>query len=130
MLRKLIPALILGISLLGCSESSQTNTATPAESPSAQASEKGYSLLFFLNPNGGPCRLQDSILQGMGKELTDAVQLRPVQTNVEADLKTFYAFGIRGLPSLILVDASGKEIRRLPPGVRSAEEIRAVLQTL
>jgi hypothetical protein len=35
--------------------------------------------------------------------------------------------GIRGLPSLVLYDASGAEIARATPGVQDADHVRALL---
>lgn len=122
MLLKLIPALLL-IFLFGCTEG--------PKSPETGAADGGTpSLVFFLDPNGAPCRMQDAILKDMAEELRGKVDLRYVQTTVPSDLDTFYAFGIRGLPALLLTDPSGKEIRRLPPGVKSAEEIRRLLQAI
>jgi thioredoxin 1 len=120
---KLVPILLLLVlSLLGCSE----NSASAVSSP--QHSSEGYFLVFFLDPNGRPCQMQDEILKDMAEELETTVKLRYVLTTVPADLDYFYSFGIRGLPALLLTDASGKEIRRLPPGVKSAKEIRGLLQ--
>ncbi|PLX98837.1 MAG: hypothetical protein C0622_11290 [Desulfuromonas sp.] len=86
-----------------------------------------YLLVFFINPNGGPCQMQNAILSEMGDELNGKVMIRPVQTTVDADRRLFYAYAIRGLPTLILTDATGKEIRRLPPGVQSATAVRELL---
>jgi thioredoxin 1 len=118
---KLVPILLLVLFLLGCSENS-------ASVSSPQHSSEASFLVFFLDPNGRPCQMQDAILKDMAAELEGIVKLRYVSTTVPADLDYFYSFGIRGLPALLLADASGKEIRRLPPGVRSAEEIRGLLR--
>jgi thioredoxin 1 len=119
---KLMPILLLFLSLAGCSD----NSASAVSSP--QDSSGPYSLVFFLDPNGRPCQMQDEILKDMAGELEGVVNLRYVLTTVPSDLDYFYSFGIRGLPALLLTDASGKEIRRLPPGVKSAAEIRGLLQ--
>ena len=124
-----IPALLL-ILLFGCTEAQYPTPTGSANSSAHQSGENDYALVFFLDPNGAPCRTQDAILQGMAEELRGKVDLRYVQTTVPSDLDTFYAFGIRGLPALLLTDPSGKEIRRLPPGVKSAEEIRRLLQAI
>ena len=125
--------------LFGCSEQApvaqptQTQKTTPpASSPASEqvATDADHFLVFFLDPNGGPCRMQNSILEGMAEELKGKVNLRYVQTTVKDDLQYFYAYGIRGLPSLLLADASGKEIKRLPPGVNPAEKVRELLQAV
>jgi thioredoxin 1 len=118
---RLVFMLLFVLFLVGCSENS-------ASVSSPQRPSEVYSLVFFLDPNGRPCQMQDAILKDMAAELEGIVKLRYVLTTVPSDLNYFYSFGIRGLPALLLADASGKEIRRLPPGVKSAEEIRGLLQ--
>ena len=122
------------LALFGCSNSPETATSNPETTTSTTAqtnpSSKEPFLVFFLNPNGGPCRMQDQILADMSDELKGKVNLYYVSTAVQDDMKVFYAYGIRGLPALVLADASGKEIKRLPPGVRSANEIRTLLKAL
>ncbi len=138
MSRNILLVLVLLLAV-GCSndqavplQSTPADSAAPvaatAGQPAAEAAEP--FLVFFLDPNGGPCRMQDSILQSMTAELEDKVNLRYVQTTVPEDINIFYAYGIRGLPTIVLVDASGKEIKRLPPGVKSADDIRTLLDAL
>ncbi len=142
MLKKLLFASML-LLLFACTEDPQiskssqrqnatpTGVSTPAPSIASQTTAASeHSLVFFLDPNGGPCRMQNSILQGMEGELKGKVNVRYVQTTVPDDRQYFYAYGIRGLPSLLLADASGKELKRLPPGVNPAEKVRELLQTI
>lgn len=132
MLKKIIILLALAIfTLLGCSQE-QADKTTPQSTPTTQTEqqEAEYLLVFFINPNGGPCRMQADILNQMSDELDNKVIIRPVRTNVDADSKLFYAYGIRGLPLLLLADRNGKEIRRLPPGVHRAETIRELLKLI
>jgi thioredoxin 1 len=135
MLVKLVPGLLFILLLAACSENPQSTQKAPQEkgvasAASIQFSPKGYALVFFLDPKGVPCQMQDAILRGMSEELQGVVDLRYLQTTVPADLDLFYKFGVRGLPTLLVADASGKELRRLPPGVKSAEEIRALLRSV
>jgi thioredoxin 1 len=132
MLVKTFPALLFILLLSACSENSQSAQKTPQEqdvvsTAPVQLKQEGHTLVFFLDPNGAPCQMQDAILRGMSEELQGIVDLRYLQTTVPADLDHFYKFGVRGLPTLLVADASGKELRRLPPGVKAAEEIRALL---
>lgn len=134
-----VPLLLLLLLTVGCSndqtaplQSTQAASGAPSAPTTAQAKAEAAEpfLVFFLDPNGGPCRMQDSILKGMATEFEDKVNLRYVQTTVPEDMDIFYAYGIRGLPTILLVDASGKEIKRLPPGVKSADDIRTLLDAL
>jgi thioredoxin 1 len=131
MLKKFIILLAI-LALFGCSQEQADKTTTPQNTSTTQTEQHGgeYLLVFFLNPNGGPCRMQADILNQMSGELDGKVIIRPVKTNVDADSKLFYAYGIRGLPMLLLADRSGKEIRRLPPGVHRAETIRELLKLI
>ncbi len=90
----------------------------------------GYKLIFFLDPNGGPCRMQAAILDEMADELTSKVDIQYVQTTVPVDRDLFYQYGIRALPTLLLADGSGKEIKRIPPGVKNASDIRTLIQDI
>jgi thioredoxin 1 len=131
MLVRLLPVLLV-IFLFGCTESTRTTQGNQEEDSRASTLQTSGnpSLVFFLDPYGRPCQIQDEILRGMHDEFRGVVELRYLQTNIPAHLDFFYSFGIRGLPALLLADASGKEIRRLPPGVRSPEEIRRLLQAV
>jgi thioredoxin 1 len=135
MLVKLLPGLLFILLLSACSENSHSAPKTPQEkdvasAAPAQLKQQGHALVFFLDPNGAPCQMQDTILRGMSEELQGIVDLRYLQTTVPADLDHFYKFGVRGLPTLLVTDAAGKELRRLPPGVKSVEEIRALLRSV
>jgi thioredoxin 1 len=112
------------------STKTEATTASASVSAHATAETTGPFLVFFLDPNGGPCRMQNSILNNMSTELEGKVSLRYVQTTVPEDLNVFYAYGIRALPTVLLADVSGKEIKRLTPGVKSADDIRGLLKSL
>jgi len=133
MLKKFVILLAI-VALFGCSQDQQPQTTTqPAsQNTTTQANQQdgSYLLVFFINPNGGPCRMQGDILNQMSADLDGKVIIRPVKTNVQADAQLFAAYGIRGLPTILLADRSGKEIRRLSPGVHRAETIRELLKLI
>lgn len=86
------------------------------------------TLLFFMNPNGRPCQIQDQIITGMGKNLSGKADLSYVRTTeMETAREKFMKYGIRGLPTLILVDSKGAVIHRFTPGIQNAETISAQL---
>ena len=80
-----------------------------------------------MNPNGVPCQIQDKVLREMAAELKGRADVVYYKTTEQQDLQQFGRYGIRSLPMLVLTDASGRELRRAPPGIRSAEEIRRLL---
>ena len=84
-------------------------------------------LVFFMNPNGAPCQTQDQILQQMAPELKGKAAVVYYKTTVPTDIAMFQRYGIRALPTLLVTDASGKEIRRATPGIQSAAQVRQLL---
>ena len=98
--------------------------------PGATRQAADFKLIFFINPDGRPCIMQNNILMEMAAELSGKVDIQYVQTSVPADLNIFNQYGVRGLPTLILADAGGKEIRRLSPGVKSSDDIRLLIQSI
>lgn len=140
-MQKYILFSILLFSLTACSSDEQpaqsSNSVTPeiqtsngAAAPSALRQLADFKIIFFLDPNGGPCRLQVSILNDMATELGGKVDIQYVQTTVSADRDVFYQYGIRALPTLLLADASGKEIKRMTPGVKQPDAIRLLIQSI
>lgn len=84
-------------------------------------------LVFFMNPNGVPCQMQDRVLRDMAPELARRAELVYYRTTDPADLSQFGRYGIRSLPALVLTDAAGREIRRATPGIQSPEQIRRLV---
>jgi thioredoxin 1 len=97
-------------------------TTAPSHAPSALP-----RLVFFMNPSGAPCQLQDRVLREMGAELNGRAVLVYYRTTEPADLAQFGRYGIRSLPMLVVTDAEGREVRRATPGIHSADEIRQLL---
>lgn len=131
--------LTLGL-MMGCSSEQQTADssqsganilqATTSQSSSAIASEMPeLNLLFFLDPNGGPCIMQNNILMDMEDELNKKVRVRYIQTTVPDHRNLFSHYGIRALPTILLADSAGKEIKRMPPGVKKADAVRSLIQS-
>jgi len=95
-----------------------------AAASTASAAAPLPRLVFFMNPNGQPCQMQDRILQDMAPELKGKAEVVYYKTTVGTDIAKFQQYGIRSLPTLIVTDASGKEIRRATPGIQSAPQVR------
>ena len=135
MLKNIILAAVL-LLFTACSGDQAATEVTPtakASTPSAVshfAKVAQHNLLFFLDPNGGPCRMQSGILSNMSGELRGKVNIRYVETTNKDDMQLFYKFGIRALPTLLFTDGAGREIKRLPPGIRDAATIRTLVNQL
>lgn len=84
-------------------------------------------LVFFMNPNGRPCQLQDQVLQGMAAELSRTVDVSYLKTTEPADIARFQEYGIRALPQLLVVDPAGREMRRATPGILGPDQVRALV---
>ena len=101
----------------------------PAEDAGVQApvaaTAPGGELLFFLNPKGRPCQMQQAIIAQLGDDLP--VTVREVSVLDDANRPSLYQYGVRSLPALILVDAAGKEVHRFTPGIQPADTILAAL---
>ncbi len=135
----IFPALILLLSACSSDEqptkpsnsvTAKTEVSASTAAPSAIRQSAAHKVIFFLDPNGGPCRLQVSILNDMADELRGTVDIQYVQTTIPGDRDIFYQYGIRALPTLLLADASGNEIKRMTPGVKEAADIRHMIQSI
>jgi len=84
-------------------------------------------LLFFLNPDGRPCQVQAGILQQNQAAIEKHARIQGISTSVPSHRQFFYQFGIRQLPSLVLVDGSGRVLHRFSPGIHQGEKILAVV---
>ena len=109
---------------------SHARAGTPERPLSMEASHAPRALprlVFFMNPNGAPCQLQDRVLHEMGSQLAGRAVLVYYRTTEPADLAQFSRYGIRSLPMLVVTDGEGREVRRATPGIHSADEIRQLL---
>ncbi len=119
-IRAALVALVLGAA--ACQSSA---AAPPAPAP---ADASGLPrLVFFMNPYGRPCQVQDELLRGMAAELTGKITVVYIRTTEASEVPFFERFGIRSLPQLLLVDAAGKELRRATPGIQQPDAIRRLV---
>ncbi len=123
------------VALPGCSDalsapapvSSVPAHAAPAMAPPGPAATSRPRLVFFMNPNGRPCQLQDQVLRGMTAELGGRADVVYYRTTEGTDLARFEQFGIRSLPQLVVTDQAGTELRRATPGIQSEAQVRRLL---
>jgi len=108
------------------------STAAPLSTPElkkAVASGK-KTVVFFLNPNGGPCKAQNEVLLQLQKDRKSNFNLVYVSALLPENQKAFYDYGVRSLPSLVLVDKSGNIGRVFPPGIQTYEALAAGLDSM
>lgn len=99
------------------------DTAAAVTQRPKERSMPDKALLFFMNPNGRPCQIQKAILDSMQADLDTLARLVYVKTTVGADYGTFSRYGIRSLPSLLVTDNDGRELKRFTPGIQTREKI-------
>jgi thioredoxin 1 len=124
-------ALLLTLSALALplgAHAAAPGPATPVPAHGQGAKGALPRLVFFMNPNGMPCQLQDRVLQDMGAELSERAQLVYYKTTQPSDIARFQEFGIRALPTLVVTDANGRELRRGTPGILQMPQILKLLQ--
>jgi thioredoxin 1 len=121
----------LALALAACTSSADEPRAAAAALPVTASAhppaEARPRLVFFMNPYGGPCQMQDRILHELSGELGSRVAVVYYRTTEAADLSAFQRYGIRSLPQLLVTDASGRELRRATPGIQGAEQVRALV---
>ncbi len=97
------------------------------EQISQNSAENKQSLLFFINPAGEPCQVQNQILEKNQLAIEAKAKLIYISTTSDNDRQYFYHYGIRALPIMILVDKQGQIVHRFPPGIIPAEAILSKL---
>jgi len=125
--------LLATLAVAGLSACSRAESATPAAGPAPMAAHgqapqgNRPRLVFFMNPNGGPCQMQDQVLRQMGPALTSVVDVVHYRTTEATEIGWFQQYGIRALPQLLVTDPAGRELRRATPGILSADQVRQLL---
>jgi thioredoxin 1 len=131
MIRVRPAALLLAATLtltLGAHAAAEAPARRPVASHGQGAKAPLPRLVFFMNPNGMPCQMQDRILRDMGAELTERAELVYYRTTEPGDIARFNEYGIRALPTLVVTDAQGRELRRATPGIQAMPQVLKLLQ--
>lgn len=120
--------ILAAASITGCSkaESAVPPPLPQAAHAAAPASGARPRLIFFMNPNGRPCQMQDQILRAM-PDLPARADVVYYRTTEPSEITRFEQYGIRSLPQLIVTDANGSELRRATPGIQSDPQVRQLL---
>ncbi|OGW40825.1 MAG: hypothetical protein A2010_13335 [Nitrospirae bacterium GWD2_57_9] len=108
-------------------------TAAPLSTPDLQktiSAGKKNTIVFFQNPMGGPCRAQNEILQKLLKDRKSSFNIVSVSTMKAEDQRAFYDYGVRSLPTVVLVNKKGIVANYFPPGIQSYEGLAAALASV
>ena len=130
-MQKRIFFLIIG-AVLTAAAAIAGNMAAPHSTPELKKaiSSGKKTIVFFLNPQGGPCKAQNEIIQQLQKDRKSNFNIAYVSTLNPADQKAFYEYGVRNLPQLVLVDAKGTIAQFFPPGIQSYQALTAALDSV
>ena len=124
-----VSLVVMTIMFAGCQSGSGGGAQAPqstAELKQAIGSGK-KTIVFFLNPQGGPCRAQNDILTKLYQDRGGNFNIAYVSAMKPEDQQAFYDYGVRNLPTVVLVDGSGKINRNFAPGIQPYEALAAAL---
>ena len=130
---RILVLLSLIATLLTTGQALAGDQAAPLSTPELKqviGSGKKSTLVFFQNPQGGPCRAQKEVLQKLQQDRKNNFNIANVSTMKPEDQKAFYDYGIRNLPMLVLVNKQGNISRVFPPGIQSYEALTTALDGL
>ena len=88
------------------------------------------TLVFFQNPYGGPCKAQKRELDKLTEKRKGTFNIASINAMDQNDQQAFYDYGVRSLPSLVLVDKAGAISKVFPPGIQQVETISVALDGL
>lgn len=74
-------------------------------------------LLKFYAEWCGPCKVQSQIIDAAGDKITVPVE----NIDIDSDMMTGVQWGVRGVPTMVLVDSTNKEIKRKVGVMKEAE---------
>jgi len=112
--------------LLSASSLTWAASTAPLSTPALKAtiaSNGKPTLVFFLNPMGAPCQEQKVELDKLVAQQNGKFNLANVSVMDQGARQAFYDYGVRSLPSLVLVDKVGNISKVFAPGIQSIETI-------
>ncbi|MDD2271077.1 MAG: thioredoxin family protein [Desulfuromonadaceae bacterium] len=128
-LTAIITAVLMATATLALAAGPSAPLSTPTLKQTIATNGKP-TLIFFENPNGGPCRMQKAMLDLLAEKRKGTFNIASVSTLERNDQRGFYDYGVRSLPMLVLVDKAGKISKVFPPGIQSIESIASALDGL
>ncbi|MBI5101311.1 MAG: thioredoxin family protein [Nitrospirae bacterium] len=126
---QVLSAFILVASLQAVSAGAETRApqSTPELKQALTSSKK--TIVFFMNPTGKPCGAQNEVLQKLSKDRKKNFNIAYANATKAEDQKAFYDYGVRSMPSLVLVDSKGNISKVFPPGIQSYETLSQALDS-
>lgn len=124
---KLVTWFLLLFFIFSFATLSAESTQAPSDQTGSTLLKKGV-MLFFLNPNGRPCQIQANILHQHREKIEQRYNIKALMTTNRSDHALFYKYGVRSLPSIILLKPSGDVHLRLPPGIQDSSTILTAIQ--
>lgn len=127
--RATLPLMLASTLLFSALASAQPagGRSAPRITQPSTAQKSSRTVLFFINPHGQPCQMQDRIITDNAAKIKARASVRYVKTTEEQSYPLFQKYGVRGLPMLIVVDERGSVVHRFTPGIRGIEEILGAL---
>jgi hypothetical protein len=133
MLRRFAAVTALALLLTASVALAAGEVTAPLSTPEikkAIAPGKTSTVVFFMNPYGAPCNAQNAILLDLQEARKKDFAIAYARTDRPEDQQAFYDYGVRSLPSLVLVGKNGVIARVFPPGIQSAETLGKALDEL
>ena len=124
---------LIATALLVSSTLTLAAATAPLSSPELKAtiaSNGKPTLVFFLNPAGAPCQAQKAVLDKLIEQQKGRFNLANVSVMNQGDRQAFYDYGVRSLPSLVLVDKAGNINKVFAPGIQDIQTITIALNKL
>lgn len=124
---------LIAIVLIAVHVAGAGSVSAPLSTPDLEkiiGSNNKSTVVFFINPQGLPCKEQNEILQKLHKDRTGNFNIAYVSTTNPEDQKAFYDYGVRNLPTVVLVDKNGKIQKVFPPGIQSYRILATALDGL
>jgi len=75
-------------------------------------------ILYFSAPWCGPCKVMSPLVEQMDKQ----GKIKVKKINIDYDAQTTQKYGIRNIPTMVLTDLQGNEIKR-QTGAMSEQQI-------
>lgn len=132
-MRNVICTILTAAALISAGVAVAGATPAPLSTPELKqtiGSNGKATLVFFQNPYGGPCKAQKAILDKLLQDKKAGFNIVSVNAMNQNDQKAFYDYGVRSLPSLVLVDKNGTIGRVFPPGIQTNETLTSALDRL